>query len=196
MENIRNVIMEIGAFQLAANLSEVRESPEIQLLAYGNMPLPGNNVSARIDAIASWLIGFGRHQLIFLSPEGALASAMHRLAPHAELELFYIVPPAMDAEIKERIKNNLPKGGKVNVLNDYDSLDRFFPRNTIRVISGYLGGDRLMIPGDMYRLIDQHSREFYGRKVFVPYVELDAAVRYNGWIELDRERVNDVWRAE
>ena len=62
------------------------------------------------------------------------------------------------------------------------------------VISGYLGGDRAMILPDIYRMAEHYSG-FLGKKVFVPYRELDAAIRYDGWMEISKQRLSEKWRS-
>lgn len=52
-----------------------------------------------------------------------------------------------------------------------------------------------MVLPETYRMIDHYSG-FLGKKVFVPYVELEDAVRYEGWMEVSRDRFNTVWRTE
>ena len=191
MEDLRKVAMEIGIMQQAENLSHVCSSQELQSWASGFMPLPQGDMATRIDEISKWLIAFKKDRYLFLMPEIALAEAMAEQVH----EIFFIIPSTMDAKIRERIENNLPKKGKVQVLHEMDPHGNFFPEDTMLVVSGYLGGDRLMILEETIRATEQHSMSFYGRKAFVPYVELDAAVRYDGWMELARERINAVWRA-
>ena len=61
------------------------------------------------------------------------------------------------------------------------------------VISGYLGGGRPMVMHDTYRMVEHYSG-FMGKKVFVPYLELDTAARYEGWMEINQQRLNGKWR--
>ena len=194
MEDLRKAAMEIGIMQQAVNLSEVHNSQEILTRVVEYMPMPNDKISLRINTIAQWLISFGKERYLFLIPEISLAKAMLELTHSSEMELYFIIPSTMDGETKERIENNLPKG--VRMLYEHDSLWDFFPRNTMIVISGYLGRDHLMILEDTYRLTEQHCKSFYGIKAFVPYVELSSAIRYDGWMELGYERVNAIWRAE
>ncbi len=197
MENLRETAREIGVMQQAANLWELRDSREIQRMAADYMPMPDGDMSARIDQIAEWLLSFGKTYYLFLTPEFALAKAMLRQDPNRNMEAIFMIPPTMETNTVDRIRSNLRRGGGISMLTERDSLDNFFPRNTMMVVSGYLGRDHMMIlENDIYRLTEQHSNGFYGRKAFVPYVELDEAIRYNGWMELSREKINAVWRTE
>lgn len=197
MEDLRKTAREIGVMQLAANLWELRGSREVLSAAADYLPMPNGDMTERIDRIAAWLLSFGKTYYLFLTPEVALAEAMLRQASDAKTEVLFVLPSTMDADVAERIRGNLPRGGRVSVLTERDPLDDFFPRNTMMVVSGYLGRDHMMIlEDDIYRLVEQHCGSFYGRKAFVPYAELDQAVRYEGWMELSREKINTVWRAE
>ena len=122
MEDLRKVAMEIGIMQQAANLSHVCNSQELQSWASGIMPLPQGNMFARIDEIAKWLIGFKKDRYLFLMPEIVLAEAMAEQVP----EIFFVIPSTMDAAIRERIENNLPKKGNVQVLHEMDPHGNFF----------------------------------------------------------------------
>ena len=51
------------------------------------------------------------------------------------------------------------------------------------VVCGYTAGGRMMALSDTYRMVE-HYKGFLGKKVFVPFKELDTAVRYDGWMEV------------
>ena len=40
----------------------------------------------------------------------------------------------------------------------------------------------------------EHYSGFMGKKAFVPYLELDTAARYEGWMEINQQRLNVKWR--
>ena len=50
-----------------------------------------------------------------------------------------------------------------------------------------------MILSDTYRMVEHYSG-FLGKKVFVPYVELSSALRYDGWMEVNQQRLSTKWR--
>ena len=106
-----------------------------------------------------------------------------------------LVPSDMEMEIKERLSANLPRSMCVSLIDEPYFPDAFYPGNGILVVCGYTAGGRLMVLPETYRMLDHYSG-FLGKKVFIPYVELDDAVRYEGWMEVNRDRFNTVWRAE
>ena len=53
----------------------------------------------------------------------------------------------------------------------------------------------MMVLPETYRMIDHYSG-FWGKKVFVPYVELADAVRYDGWMEVGSDKISMIWRNE
>mgnify|MGYP001058781797 FL=1 len=38
--------------------------------------------------------------------------------------------------------------------------------------------------------------QFLGKKVFIPYIELSSAARYDGWMEVGQDRITEKWRSE
>ena len=62
------------------------------------------------------------------------------------------------------------------------------------VVSGYAAGGRTMIFPDTYRLIEHYSG-FWGKKAFIPYAEISTSARYDGWMELNQQRVDITWRS-
>ena len=62
------------------------------------------------------------------------------------------------------------------------------------VISGYSGGYRTMVLSEIYRMVE-HYRIFRGKKVFIPYQELNSAAdRYDGWMEIRQDKLTVIWR--
>lgn len=52
-----------------------------------------------------------------------------------------------------------------------------------------------MVLPDTYRMVDHYSG-FLGKKVFIPYKEIDAAIRYDGWLEVSQQRLSTRWRKD
>lgn len=190
--DMRKTANEIGLFETAMNLSKVSGSKEVIRKVGASMPLPGTDIEERVRDIARWLCDFGKRRYLFFMPEIALIEEMGKIAD-SRTEIIVALPFNIDAEAKERIKNNLPHSVKTYLLEEPNFVNEFYPGNGMFVISGYTGGDREMILRDTYRMVE-HYREFLGKKVFVPYTELKSASRYDGWMEIKENRISAEWR--
>lgn len=156
------------------------------------MPLPNADIGERMDNIVKWLLGFRKKKYMFFTPEIAIAEQMAKEAD-SDIEIIISIPCDMDIEAKDRLKNNLPRGTTVTVLEEPYFPTGFFPRNGMMVVCGYSAGGRAMILSDTYRMVEHYSG-FLGKKVFVPYVELSSALRYDGWMEVNQQRLSTKWR--
>ncbi len=192
--DIQRTAREIGLFETAVNLAKVSNSADVIQNIGASMPLPDENIEARVEKIAEWLLSFGKSKYMFLMPEIALIEEMGKHA-NSETEVIIAVPCDLDQEAKERLNNNLPHGVEVTALEEPYFPQSFFPGNGMMVISGYLGGDRAMVLPDTYRMVE-HYNGFLGKKVFVPYKELAAAMRYRGWMEISQQRLSAKWRSQ
>lgn len=156
---------EIGLFLTAINLVAVMDSPDVQDKVGASMPLPDSDTEKKVSDIAKWLAGFGKRKYMFLTPE-----------------------------IKERLQNNLPHGAIVELLEEPHFPAMLYPSNGMLVTCGYMGGDRAMVMADTYRMVE-HYNSFLGKKVFIPYIELTSAARYDGWMEVGQDRITEKWRS-
>lgn len=186
-------VREIGFFETGCNLVEVIASEDVQAKAGVVMPLPKQVLVNSISDIADWLAAFGKEKYMFLSPEISIVDKLAEKSPNHEAIL--LIPCDMDLEVKERLKANIPKSMKVSLLEEPYFPEAFYPENGILVICGYLACGRMMVLPETYRMIDHYSG-FWGKKVFVPYVELDEAVRYDGWMEVGKDKISMIWRNE
>lgn len=193
--DLQRIGKEIGLFLTAINLVAVMDSPAVQDKVGVSMPLPDSNTEEKVNDIVKWLTGFGKRKYMFLTPEIAVIEKLLNQTDN-KAEIIIAVPCDLDLEIKERLKNNLPHGGaKVELLEEPHFPSNLYPSNGMIVTCGYLGGDRSMVMIDTYRMVEHYS-SFQGRKVFIPYVELSSAARYDGWMEVMQERITDKWRSE
>lgn len=192
--DVKKASEAIGFFELAGHLAKVRDSKEAVRKAGADMPLPEGDVQKRIQRAASWLLGFDKDKYMFLVPEIALMEEMGKQSSK-EIETILTIPCGMEMEEKERIRSNLPRGTEVHILEEPYFPEAFYPGNGMIVISGYLGGGRAMVLSETYRMAE-HYGSFLGRTVFLPYTELDTALRYNGWMELNSQRMIQKWRSE
>ena len=192
--DMQKTAREIGLFETAVNLAKVSNSADVIQKVGASMPLPDEEIGVRVGRVAEWLLSFGKGKYMFLTPEIALIEEMGKLS-NKKTEVIIAVPCDLDSEAKERLNNNLPRSVSVTVLEEPYFPQSFFPGNGLMVISGYLGGDRAMVLPDTYRMVEHYSG-FLGKKVFVPYKELDAATRYDGWMEIGQNRLSTKWRSE
>lgn len=193
--DVRKTAREIGLFETAINLAQVEDSEDVIQKVGACLPLPDRGVGEATSRIAQWLLGFHKGKYMLLTPEIALAEEMARQAGGRELELIFAVPCDMDPEAKERLEHNLPREIPVTILEEPYFPEGFYPGNGMMVICGYSGGGRPMVLPDTYRMAN-HYQGFLGKKVFVPYVELETASRYEGWMELGRQQFRGEWRGE
>ena len=190
--DMQKTIREIGLFETAVNLAKVSGSADVVQKVGASMPLPDEGIGIRVGQIAEWLLDFGKSKYMFLTPEIALIEEMGKRSGN-KTEVIIVVPCNLNPEAKERLRNNLPHGVVVTVLEEPYFPQAFFPGNGMMVISGYLGGDRAMVLPDTYRMVEHYSG-FLGKKVFVPYKEIDSAIRYDGWMEINQQRLSGKWR--
>lgn len=189
--DIQKTVREIGLFETAINLAAVCHSEDIQHMVGAAMPLPDKEISEHIKEIAEWLIGFQKKKYLFLNPEIALVEAMTDITD--DIEIIFAIPCDMDEDVKERLVQNIPKKANATVLEEPFFPKVFFPGNGMIVASGYSACDRSMVLVDTYRMLEHYSG-FLGKKVFIPFVELDTAARYDGWLEVDPRKVSIKWR--
>lgn len=192
--DIQKTAREIGLFETAVNLAKVSNSADVIQRVGASMPLPDEGIGVRVGQVAKWLLSFGKSKYMFLTPEIALIEEMGKQS-NSETEVIIAVPCDLEQEARERLNSNFPRGVMVTVLEEPYFPQSFFPGNGMMVISGYSGGERAMVLPDTYRMVEHYSG-FLGKKVFVPYKELDAAIRYDGWMEISQQRLSAKWRSE
>lgn len=190
--DIQKTAREIGLFETAINLAKVSNSADVIQKVGTSMPLPNEDIGIRVKQVAKWLCDFNKNKYMFLTPEITLFEEMSKLTD-THMEIIIATPCDLEQETKERLKNNLPRGITVTVLEEPYFPQSFFPKNGMLVICGYLGGNRALVLPDTYRMVEHYSG-FLGKKVFVPYKELDTASRYDGWMEINHQRLSAKWR--
>lgn len=189
---------EIGFFMACENIVAVLDSEDVRVKVGVDMPLPDSDFIKRMNNAVDWLAGFGKTKYMFLTPEIALIERIS--SDEDKTEAIIVAPFDMDAEIKIRLKNNLPKNMKVTLLEETKfpkavGID-FRPRNGLLVVTGYLAGDRIMVLPETYRLINSYANGFMGKTVFVPYATIQESIRYCDWIEVDSGKFSQIWRNE
>jgi len=184
---------EIGLFETGINLSLVCNSTDVIRKVGASMPLPDEDITNRISQIAEWLHSFGKSKYMFLTPEIALIEEMSKLSKRDEVII--AIPCDLEKEAKERLRNNLPRGMEVTILEEPYFPQSFFPGNGLIVVCGYSADGRAMVLPDTYRMVEHYSG-FLGKKVFIPYKELATAARYDGWLEVSQQRLSAKWRNE
>lgn len=191
--DIQKTVREIGLFEVGVNLAKVCKSNDVLQKVGASMPLPDENIAERLPQIARWLNSFGKRKYMFLTPEIALIEELAKIS--MQTEIIIAIPSDLELEAKERLINNLPRGIDVTVIEEPHFHPTFYPKNGLMVVCGYTAGSRPMALADTYRMVEHYSG-FLGKKVFIPYKELESAHRYDGWLEISRHRVSTEWRVE
>ena len=192
--DMQKIAKEIGLFETAINVARVKKSADVVQKVGAAMPLPDENIEKRVKFVSEWLMDFGKSKYMFLSSEIALIESMAEFGGNS-VEAIIVIPCDMDAEAKGRLISNLPHGLGVTVLEEPYFPEAFFPGNGMVVACGYTSGERAMVLPHTYRMVEHYSG-FLGKTVFVPYVELASATRYNGWMEIGQQRFITKWRSK
>lgn len=179
--DIKKTAREIGFFETALNAETVGITDALREKVETGFPLPSGGARAACEAAAQWLVKFNKQKYLFLTPEIALIEAMTSCT-NRKLEAIIMIPCDMDQESEQRLQNNLPRSMSVHTLKEPYFPNEFLPMNSMIVACGHTAGEHLMVLPETYRMIE-HYGGFMGRQVFVPYVELASAARYEGWIE-------------
>ena len=75
------------------------------------------DIADSVPQIAAWLRGFGKRKYLFLTPEIALIEALAELGDPSE-EVILVIPCDLEADAKERLRNNIPRGIGVTILEE------------------------------------------------------------------------------
>lgn len=191
--DIKKTAREIGLFETARNLATVRDSEEIVEKVGASMPLPDADIGDKLKQVAEWLLGFGKSKYMFLSPEIALIEEMSKSSDPLT-EYIIIVPCDLDRESKERLENNLPHAAIVTILEEPYFHSNIYPKNGLLVVTGYSTGERAMVLQETFRMFEHYNCFFFGKKVFVPYHEMDGAAKFDEWMEIDQQKITAKWR--
>ena len=190
--DLKKTAREIGFFETALNAETVGITDSLRKRVETGFPLPSGDARSTCDSVAQWLFRFNKQKYLFLTPEIALIETMASCTDR-NLEAIIMIPCDMDPESEERLLNNLPHSMSVRTLKEPFFPNGFLPVNGMIVACGHTAGEHLMVLPETYRMIE-HYGSFMGRQVFVPYVELASAARYEGWIETDNDRFSTKWR--
>ena len=117
---------EIGLFEAARNISMAADSQEVCSKIEETMPMPGADFASRITQTVDYLISFGKHKLLMLSPEIALIEEITKRAD-SDMQVILVMPCDMDPESKERLYNNIPEGISVQLLEEPYFPEAFTP---------------------------------------------------------------------
>lgn len=191
--DMQKTAREIGLFETGINLSKVCNSTDVIQKVGASMPLPDEDIANRVPQIAAWLHSFGKSKYMFLTPEITLIEEMSKYSNQDEVII--AIPCNLEREAMDRLRNNLPRGIEVTILEEPYFPHSFFPGNGLLVVCGYAADGRAMVLPDTYRMVEHYSG-FLGKKVFIPYKELETAARYDGWLEISQQRLSTKWRSE
>jgi hypothetical protein len=191
--DMQKTAREIGLFETGINLSKVCNSTDVIQKVGASMPLPDEDIANRIPQIVTWLQSFGKSKYMFLTPEIALIEEMSKHSKQEEIII--AIPCDLEEETKARLRNNLPRSVEITILEEPYFPQSFFPGNGLLVVCGYAADGRSMVLPDTYRMLE-HYNGFLGKKVFIPYKELEIAARYDGWLEVDQRKLSTKWRSK
>lgn len=192
--DILATVREIGFFEEMNNLSAVLDDPAIREEVEPYLPLPESgkawNGAKKMGDICHWLRQFRKTRYVFYNPELELIRQLLREEPHSEGIL--VLPADLEHAAEERLRANIPGDVPVSCIKEPQFPKGVCPYNGVLVIFGYIAGRHLMVLPETYRQLQTYG-SFYGRKVFVPYLELDSAERYQGWLEMNPNMFTDIW---
>lgn len=191
--DLRKIVREIGFFETSKNLVEVLNSEDVKEKAGTVMPLPGMDIVLDTEEIAKSLVECKKKKYIFMSPEIALVENMALMDDMGEV--IFLIPCGMEKEVEERLKSNLPKKMQVSIWKEPYFPEGVFPSNGMIIVCGYMAGNRLMVLPETYRMIE-HYGGFGGKKVFIPYTHIPESIRYSGWMEININKFDVIWRTE
>ena len=189
--DIQMTAKEIGLFETAMNLATVSTSENVIQTVGAAMPLPAEDIENRMIQAAQWLLDFGKNKYLFLLPELAIVEQMKKRS-NRKIEIIIGTACNLEQEAKCRLYNNFPNG-IATILEEPYFPECFYPDNGMIIITGYLGANKAMVLKDTYRMAD-HYDSFLGKKVFIPYQELNRATRCDGWLEIAENKTSIKWR--
>lgn len=192
--DILKTAREIGFYETAINVQKVGITETLREKVGTTFPLPAEDVQNDCTNAAKWLLGFKKSKYLFISPEIALIEEMAKNAAlDRNFEVGIVLPTGMEAEVAERLRNNLPANVKVSLLKAPYCWRNFRPDNGMVVTVGYLGRGHSMVLFETQSVLGYIS-SFLGCKVFIPYTEETVAERYQGWIETNTSQFKEIWR--
>lgn len=192
--DIIKTVREIGLFEAARNLSMAADSLDVRNKIEESMPMPQGDFAAWISATVDHLLKYGKHKILLLSPEIALLEEF-AARKVSGIRVILAIPCDMDPESKARLRNNIPTGILVQILDEPYFPETFTPANGMIVSFGYMASDRLMVLPECYRMTE-HYGGFWGEKVYVPFVIRKDSVRFGNWMEINPSKFTDVWKGE
>lgn len=188
--DIREIVKEVGYFETCLNLLPVRDSSDVTEKVSAHMPMPSADMETFLSDCAKRIAEKGKQKIFFLTPEIALIEKLTKYAEKIETVLVAI-PSDMEEDMRERISDNRLGALNVQMIQEPFFPEGFSPKNGLIAISGFVIGDRTMVSKEVYRMAE-HYRGFLGQKIFLPYVSLHSAERYDGWLEISSEIFNEI----
>lgn len=188
--DIRGIVKEIGYFETVRNLQYVDSRSEAVQRVLSEMPLPSESAEETISKCTEMIRKKRKKKIFFLTPEIALIEKLAE-QPDGIETILIALPSDLDEEICGRIGNNRMKDMDIRLIKEPFFPEEFYPKNGLIAVSGFLAGDRTMVSGEVYRMTEHYSG-FLGQKIFLPYVSLPFAERYDGWLEISPERFSGI----
>ena len=190
--DIQMALRELGIYEIAADIAKFATSESVNQKVGAYMPLPSDDIEERAAFIAKSLLASGKTKFLFFHPEIAIIDE-HSKNTKSHIEVYIPVPYELDNDSIERLSNNFPRNLDVRVIEERSIARYIHPGDGIMVTTGYIANGRLMVLPDTY-IMFENSRKIKCRKVFASYVELNTALRYEGWVEMKSESITEIRR--
>lgn len=185
--NISDDILRVGLFQVAENLSKAAVGSNPMDVA---MPMPGEDISPRMEAVVDYMLQSGKKKFLLLSPEVALLDALKEHETNG-LRFFIAIPADIPESISDQIRSNVPDDLDIQFVENLYIPGGFLPENGVVLTFGYLAKGYLMVRPEAYHMNKIHG-SFPGQKVFVPYTELDNFVQPENWMRIRSDIFNEI----
>lgn len=185
--NISDDILRVGLFQVAENLSKATVGSNPMDVA---MPMPGEDISPRIEAVVDYMLWSGKKKFLLLSPEVALLDVL-KDRETSGFRFFIAIPADIPESIVNQIRSNVPDGLDIQFVENLYIPGGFLPENGMVLTFGYLAKGYLMVRPEVYHMNKIHG-SFPGQKVFVPYTELDSFVQPENWMRIRSDIFSEI----
>lgn len=188
--DIRGIVKEVGYFETARNLCSISGSSEAAVRVSSDMPMPPEDAEDMLQRCADMILERKKKKVFFLTPEIALIEKLAACPGSVETVLIALSSD-LDEDMCSRIGNNLMKNMDIRLIREPFFPEDLYPKDGLIAVSGFLAGERTMVSREVYRMTE-HYGGFLGQKIFLPYVILASAERYDGWLEISPDRFSAI----
>ncbi|MBQ6686893.1 MAG: hypothetical protein IJN03_00025 [Bacilli bacterium] len=182
MTNIENNVTETGIMETLCVLNNHKQDYEIIANASLYLPIPEDDIHAKLDEIVDNLCRLKKEKFLFLTPEIAI---IEKLCDKKDVkEILVCLPSGYNEETYERIFNNKPTGIKVTFINENEVPLNFTGNNAAIVGFGFCDNERAIILNYNYRMMERY-KSFYGYRILVSCGKDMSNTRPIGWTPIN-----------